>query len=83
VLSGFQPIAVLRDRLSLGWSTGMIQKGLVVVQFALAIALMAGVCVLHEQLQFVTSPNAPYPTDRMLVIGSVPRDFSPEGYRRM
>ena len=83
VLSGFQPIAVLRDRLSLGWSTGMIQKGLVVVQFALAIALMAGVYVLNEQLQFVTSPDAPYPTDRMLVIDSVPRDFSPEGYRRM
>jgi putative ABC transport system permease protein len=83
VLSGFQPMAVLRDRLSLGWSAGTLRKGLVVVQFALAIALMAGVYVLHEQLQFMTSPDAPYPTDRMLVIDSAPRDFSPEGYRRI
>ena len=83
VLSGFQPMAVLRDRLSLGWSAGALRKGLVVVQFALAIALMAGVYVLHQQLRFVTSPDAPYPTDRMLVVDSAPRDFSPEGYRRV
>jgi putative ABC transport system permease protein len=83
VLSGFQPMAVLRDRLSLGWSAGAIRKGLVVVQFALAIALMAGVYVLHQQLRFVTTLDAPYPTDRMLVVDSAPRDFSPEGYRRV
>jgi putative ABC transport system permease protein len=72
VLSGFQPMAVLRDRLSMGWSAGTLRKGLVVVQFALAIALMAGVYVLHQQLQFITSPDVPYPTDRMLVIDSAP-----------
>jgi putative ABC transport system permease protein len=83
VLSGFKPAAVFSDRLSLGWSAGTIRKGLVVVQFALAIVLMAGVYVLHGQLRFATSPDAPYPTDRMLVIESAPRDFSPEGYRRV
>ena len=83
VLSGFEPVSIFSDRLSLGWSAGTLRKGLVVVQFALAIVLMAGVYVLHEQLQFATSPNAPYPTDRMLVIESAPRDFSPEGYRRV
>jgi putative ABC transport system permease protein len=83
VLSGFQPMAVLRDRLSLGWSAGALRKGLVVVQFALAIVLMAGVYVLHEQLRFATNPDAPYPTDRMLVIESAPRDFSEAGYRRI
>ena len=83
VLSGFEPVSVLSDRLSLGWSAGTLRKGLVVVQFALAIALMAGVYVLHKQLQFATSPEAPYPTDRMLVIESAPRDFSPKGYRRV
>jgi len=83
VLSGFDPASVFSDRLSLGWSAGTLRKGLVVVQFALAIVLMAGVYVLHEQLQFATSPNARYPTDRMLVIESAPRDFSPEGYRRV
>ncbi|MFB6232026.1 MAG: ABC transporter permease [Salinibacter sp.] len=83
VLSGFEPSSVFRDRLSLGWSAGTIRKGLVVVQFALAIVLMAGVYVLHEQLQFATNPDAPYPTDRMLVIDSAPRDFSEAGYRRI
>jgi len=83
VLSGFRPMAVLGDRLSLGWSAGALRKGLVVVQFALAIVLMSGVYVLHEQLQFATNPDAPYPTDRMLVIESAPRNFSPEGYRKV
>ena len=83
VLSGFEPASVFSDRLSLGWSAGTLRKGLVVVQFALAMVLMVGVYVLHEQLQFATSPDAPYPTDRMLVIESAPRDFSPQGYRRV
>jgi putative ABC transport system permease protein len=83
VLSGFQPMAVLRDRLSLGWSAGTLRKGLVVVQFALAIVLMTGVYVLHEQLQFATNPDAPYPAERMLVIESAPRDFSAAGFRRI
>jgi len=83
VLSGFRPIEVLRDRLSLGASAGALRKGLVVVQFALAIGLLAGVYVLHEQLRFATNPDAPYPTARMLVVESPPRDFSPAGYRRV
>jgi putative ABC transport system permease protein len=83
VMSGFQPIAVLRDRLSLGWSAGAIRKGLVVVQFALAIVLMAGVYVVNEQIEMATSPDAPYPADRMLVVESLPRDFSEAGFRRV
>ena len=83
VLSGFQPIAVLRDRLSLGWSAGAIRKGLVVVQFAVAIVLMAGVYVVNEQIELATSPDFPYPADRMLVVESLPRDFSEAGFRRV
>ena len=82
-MSGFQPIAVLRDRLSLGWSAGAIRKGLVVIQFALAIILMAGVYVVNEQIEMATSPDAPYPADRMLVVESLPRDFSEAGFRRV
>jgi putative ABC transport system permease protein len=83
VLSGFSPMAVLRDRLSLGWSAGALRKGLVVVQFALAVVLMVGVYVLNEQIALATQPDAPYPTDRMLVIESVPRDFSDVGYQQI
>jgi putative ABC transport system permease protein len=83
VLSGFSPMAALRDRLSLGWSAGALRKGLVVTQFALAIVLMIGVYVLHEQVTLATTPDAPYPADRMLVIESLPRDFSEAGYQRV
>ena len=86
VLSGFAPMAVLRDRLSLGWSAGAIRKGLVVVQFALAIVLMAGVYVLNEQVNLATSPDAPYPADRMLVkrevFGPHPDGYQSETSRR-
>lgn len=58
VLSGFRPMAVLGHRLSVGWSAGMIRKAFVVVQFALAIVLMNGVYVLHEQLRFATNLDA-------------------------
>jgi putative ABC transport system permease protein len=83
VLSGFQPTAVLTDRLSLGWSAGALRKGLVVVQFAAAIVLMAGVYVVHEQIAFATDQSLAFPADRIVTINSAPRDFSPEGHQRI
>ena len=83
VLSGFQPTAVFSDRLSLGWSAGALRKGLVVVQFAAAIVLMAGVYVVHEQITFATNQSLAFPADRIVTIDSAPRDFSPEGHQRI
>ena len=83
VLSGFQPTAVLTDRLSLGWSAGALRKGLVVVQFAAAIVLMAGVYVVHEQIAFATNQSLAFPAERIVTINSAPRDFSPEGHQRI
>jgi putative ABC transport system permease protein len=83
VLSGFQPTAVLTDRLSLGWSAGALRKGLVVVQFAAAIVLMAGVYVVHEQVAFATNQSLAFPAERIVTINSAPRDFSPEGHQRI
>lgn len=83
VLSGFAPTAILSDRLSLGWSAGTLRKGLVVVQFAAAIVLMVGVYTVHEQIAFATHRDLTFPADRILTIDSAPRDYSPDGYRRM
>jgi putative ABC transport system permease protein len=83
VLSGFQPTAVLTDRLSLGGSAGALRKGLVVVQFAAAIVLMVGVYVVNEQIAFATNQDVPFPADRIVTINSAPRDFSPEGHQRI
>jgi len=83
VLSGFQPMAVLTDRLALGWSAGALRKGLVVVQFAAAIVLMAGVYVVHEQIAFATNQSLAFPAGRIVTINSAPRDFSPEGHQRI
>jgi putative ABC transport system permease protein len=74
---------VLTDRLSLGWSAGALRKGLVVVQFAAAIVLMAGVYVVHEQIAFATDQSLAFPADRIVTINSAPRDFSPEGHQRI
>ncbi|MCU0342048.1 MAG: ABC transporter permease [Spirosomaceae bacterium] len=51
-LAGTQSVSVLKGTLSVG-SAGLFRKGLVVTQFACSVALLIGVFVVTQQLQFL------------------------------
>ena len=56
-LSGFQPVRVLKGRLSLPkrhWAISP-RKGLVVVQFTVSVALIIGTLVVYRQIQFANN----------------------------
>ncbi|GAB3899115.1 ABC transporter permease [Spirosoma agri] len=57
VLSSFQPVRVLKGRLSLPKTRWVIspRKGLVVVQFTVSVALMIGTLVVYRQIQFANN----------------------------
>jgi putative ABC transport system permease protein len=68
VLSGFRPAAVLKGKFKALTSGVLLRKGLVVVQFSLSIALMAGTAVVLSQLDHMRSSDLGFEKDQMLVI---------------
>ena len=59
VLSGFQPVAVLKNRLRLSGSNALTRT-LVVVQFGLSVCLIVGTLVMVQQLDFLRNKNLGY-----------------------
>lgn len=65
-LSGFQPAAVLKGRLSTSFGELWARKGLVVFQFTLSIVLIVSVLVIYDQIQFVQQKNLGYDKDNVI-----------------
>ncbi len=79
ILSSFRPARALKGRTT-GAAGGMrLRQGLVVVQFAAAIVLLISVAVISRQLDFITEKDLGFETESILVIDSVPRDFTQGG----
>src|SRR4029077_13528606 len=71
VLSGFRPIAVLKGKFASGKKGVHLRQSLVVTQFIISIALIAGTIVVYSQLEFMRSQDLGFKKDRQLVL-----DFS-------
>ncbi len=52
-LSSFQPAKVLKGKMMLRGSSGLLRKGLVVFQFVIAIGLISGVMIILSQLAYM------------------------------
>jgi len=68
VLSGFKPITVLRGAFRSSAKGIALRKGLVVFQFSLSIALIAGTVIVIAQLDHLQHKNLGFSQDKMLVI---------------
>ena len=68
VLSGLAPVQALRDRLQLGGDRSLFRRGLVVVQFALTIFLIAGTLVLGRQLRYLQEKPLGYDEAHVVVV---------------
>ena len=68
VLSGFQPVAVLRRRLSFGGS-GLFGRALVVFQLALSVFLVVSALLMARQLTFLRTKPLGFESDHVLRIG--------------
>jgi putative ABC transport system permease protein len=67
-LSRFQPARVLKGGQTRGASGAALRKGLVVVQFAVAIALLIGVGVIYEQARYLQERDLGYDDEDVLVL---------------
>ena len=67
-LSAFQPVKVLKGKLSLGSKSGWLRSGLVIFQFAISIGLIVGTVVVYQQMSFIQNKNLGFDKDQLLLI---------------
>jgi len=68
VLSGFNPVKVLKGRLITNKSSAWLRNGLVIFQFAISIVLITGTLIVQQQLDYIKSKDLGYDRDDVLVI---------------
>jgi putative ABC transport system permease protein len=68
VLSGFQPIVVLRGRFASSTRGLLLRKGLVITQFTISIGLIVATLLVEFQLNFMRSQELGFSKDQELVL---------------
>jgi putative ABC transport system permease protein len=67
ILSSYQPIAVLKGKLTQQSTNNYLRKGLVVFQFATAVVLIAATLAVHLQVAYMRSQDLNLNIDQILV----------------
>jgi putative ABC transport system permease protein len=90
VLSSFLPSQVIKGIIKASFQGAVLRKGLVIFQFTLSIALIAGTTIVYNQLEHMRSVDMGFEQDQMLVIdygydGRVQSkiDFIKDEYKKM
>ncbi len=79
ILSSFRPTSMLQRKTGLGKRESYLRKGLVVVQFAISIVLIAGTIIVSRQLNYFLEKDLGLNPDQMLVI-SLQSGFDGDNY---
>lgn len=67
-LSRFKPVSVLKGVFSTSASGTLLRKGLVVFQFGITFALIAGAMTVYSQLNYMQSQGLGFDKDQMMTI---------------
>ncbi|MEM6646359.1 MAG: ABC transporter permease [Bacteroidota bacterium] len=70
MLSGFEPLAILRGRFRSTRSGARLRQGLVVFQFALSVALIIATGVVYKQLAFMQNQNLGFTDEQVVLVDS-------------
>lgn len=70
VLSSFKPVAVLKGKFSTGTRGIVLRKGLVIVQFTIAIGLIIATMVVYFQLNYMRTQDLGFRQEQKLVLDS-------------
>lgn len=60
VLSAYQPVQVLRSKLTVSGGNSTFRKALVITQFALSIAIIAGTFIVNKQIDYIRNKDLGY-----------------------
>lgn len=68
VLSSFKPILVLKGKFATSTKGIVLRKALVIVQFAITVALIIGSIVVYQQMRYVNSQDLGFNMSQVLVV---------------
>lgn len=68
VLSSFRPMEVLKGKIQNQSESIGLRKGLVIIQFVLALLLVVGAFVIKEQVQYIQHKNLGISKDNLIVV---------------
>jgi putative ABC transport system permease protein len=68
VLSGFNPVKILKGMAKSSSGAGNLRKGLVVFQFSLSIALIAGTIIVYYQMDHLLNKDLGFDREQMLLL---------------
>lgn len=69
-LSSFEPVRVLKGKLSSGFKSSWLRNSLVTFQFVTSILLIVGTLVIYNQLNYIHNKQLGYDRQQVLVIGN-------------
>lgn len=79
VLSSFQPVEVLKGKLSKGInSSAILRKSLVTFQFVISIILVIGTWLVYNQINFLKNKNLGFDKEHILVINNTNNAITPQ-----
>jgi len=67
-LSAFNPLQVLKSKLSTGAKSGMARKILVITQFTISISLIIATIIIRDQLIFMQNANLGFSKENIIVL---------------
>ncbi len=70
VLSGLKPVFVLKGRFKSSPSGLLVRKGLMIFQFGVAVAMIAGTLIISQQLNFMRNQKLGFAIEQTLVLKS-------------
>ncbi|MCK8492712.1 ABC transporter permease [Spirosoma sp. RP8] len=84
VLSALPSVESLKGRLTRSLRGGVgLRRTLIVFQFSVAVCVAVGALIIGRQVTFFFTKELGYQKEQVMTVASVPRDWSPEGVRRM
>jgi predicted lysophospholipase L1 biosynthesis ABC-type transport system permease subunit len=68
ILSGFNPVNVLKGNTQLGLTGNTLRKSLVIIQFTTSIILVVGSIAVYKQIVFIGEKNLGFNKDNIVVV---------------
>ncbi|MEP7323928.1 MAG: ABC transporter permease [Saprospiraceae bacterium] len=70
VLSSFNPIQALKNKVASALNIGLLRKGLIIGQFTASIIMIIGTIVVGQQLYFLQNKNMGYNKERIVIVST-------------
>ncbi len=78
ILSGFSPAGVLKGNFETGVQTSWARKGLLLVQFSIAVIFIAGILIVSKQVKYIHTEDTGFEAEQVVLIKNMTMFTKPE-----